>query len=137
MTDDGSRKKPGVAIGFEQLDVFKRAYRISLKIHRRSLSFPQSEQYGFADQIRRASKGICANVAEGFAKQSWSPAEFKRFVGMAIGSSDEMRVWIRFCFDLGYIDAPTWRDWRDEYQTISRMLHGLRRSVGKRGSADN
>ena len=44
---------------------------------------------------------------------------------MAIGSADEMRVWLRYCRDLGYIDEPTWLRWRDEYQQIARMLTGL------------
>ena len=51
---------------------------------------------------------------------------------MAMGSSDEMRVWSRYCFDLGYIDEPTWREWRDEYQEISKMLQGLARSLKQR-----
>jgi four helix bundle protein len=116
---------------FEDLEVFQRAYRLSLEVHRASLSFPPQEQYGFAEQLRRASKSICANLAEGFAKQRGSGPEFRRFLLMAIGSSDEMRVWVRYCLDLGYIDQQKWQHWRDEYQEISKMLQGLRRSWGE------
>ena len=110
---------------FEDLDVFQRAYRLSLEVHKASLGFPPIEQYALGDQLRRASKSICANLAEGFAKQSRSAAEFRRFVLIAMASSDEMRVWVRYCLDLGYIDEPTWQRWRDEYQEISKMLQGL------------
>ena len=113
----------------EDLDVFKRAYRISLEVHRSSLSFPPIEQYALGDQVRRASKGICANLAEGFARQAASKAEFKRFVMMAMGSADEMRVWSRYCRDLGYIDAATWQAWRQEYREIARMLQVLHRNT--------
>ena len=113
---------------FEDLEVFQKAYRASLEIHRKSLEFPQNEQYGLADQLRRASKSICANVAEGFGKRSQSVAEFKRFVMMAIGSCDEMRVWLRYCLDLGYIDEGRWQAWREEYKEIAKMLQGLHRS---------
>ena len=113
---------------FEDLDVFKRAYRVSLEIHRESLNFPAIEQQALADQVRRASKSICANIAEGFAKQAYSAAEFKRYLAIAIASSDEMRVWIRFCLDLGYIDEAIWQRWREEYHVISKMLQGLRKS---------
>ena len=112
-------------VSFEDLEVFQRAYRLSLAVHRASLQFPAIEQYALADQLRRASKSICANVAEGYGRQKRSKAEFKRFLQMAIGSSDEMRVWVRYALDLGYIDEPTWRRWRDEYQTITRMLQSL------------
>lgn len=55
--------------GFEDLEVFKRAYKVSLEIHSLSLNFPKHEQFaGLADQMRRASKGICANIAEGYGK---------------------------------------------------------------------
>ena len=128
MTDD--RQKTG--IGFEDLEVFKRAYRVSLAVHRKSLEFPAIEQYGLADQVRRSAKGICANLAEGFAKQSWSVAEFQRFISMALGSSDEMRVWLRYCLDLGYVDEALWSEWRVEYQEISKMLQGLRRAAKSR-----
>ena len=117
---------------FEDLEVFQRAYRTSLEIHRKSLEFPAIEQRALGDQVRRASKSICANVAEGFAKQGSSAAEFKRYLLMATGSSDEMRVWARYCRDLGYIDEPTWQRWRDEYQEIAKMLQGLSRNWQKR-----
>ena len=110
---------------FEDLEVFQRAYRLSLEVHRISLKLPRIEQHALGDQIRRASKSICANVAEGYGRQNRSKAEFKRFLAMAIGSSDEMRVWARYALDLGYLDEPTWRQWRDEYQTIARMLQSL------------
>ena len=46
---------------------------------------PKVEQFDLASQIRRASKSICANVAEGFGKQGRSKAEFKRYIQMSIG----------------------------------------------------
>lgn len=114
---------------FEELEVFKRAYVISLEIHKVSLAFPKIEQYGLADQLRRASKSICANIAEGFGKSAQSKAEFKRFLSMAAGSADEMRVWLRYGLDLGYIDEATWQRWRDEYEQIAKMLQGLSKSL--------
>ena len=114
---------------FEELDVFKQAYRISLEVHQASLGFPKMEQYALADQLRRASKSICANLAEGFGKQSQSKAEFKRFILMSMGSSDEVRVWDRYCLDLGYINKEQWKHWSDEYQQIAKMLQGLSKSL--------
>src|ERR1700730_9828084 len=73
----------------EDLEVFQRAYRISLDLHRASLAFPTIEQHGLADQIRRASKSICGNIDEGFGKRRRSTAEFKRYLLMAIGSADD------------------------------------------------
>ena len=116
---------------FEDLEVFQRAYRLSLEVHRVSLKFPNIEQSVLGDQMRRASKSICANIAEGFGKQSQSVLEFRRFLRIAMGSADEMRVWVRYAFDLGYIDEASWQRWRDDYQAIAKMLQGLQAKSGK------
>ena len=107
------------------LEVFKRAYAVSLSIHKVSKSYPKDEIFALTSQIRRASKSVCANLAEGFAKQEFSPAEFKRFISIAIGSATEMRIWIRYSLDLGYINKEQAKTWSQEYQTITRMLRGL------------
>ena len=110
---------------FEDLNVFQRAYQLSLDVHRSSLDFPKIEQAALADQVRRASKSICANVAEGFGRQRRSKAEYKRFLLMAIGSADEMQVWIKYCLDLGYLEPEIGQRWRTEYKEIAKMLQGL------------
>ena len=124
MTED----RYGPIRSFEDLKVFQRAYRLSLEVHKLSLSMPPIEQYGLADQLRRASKSVCANIAEGYGRQAESKREFRRYIRIALGSSDEMRVWIRYCLDLDYIDEDQWRDLRDRYQEISKMLQGLHSS---------
>ena len=118
------------------LQVFQRAYQVSLEVHRVSLEFPRIEQYGLADQVRRASKSICSNLAEGFAKRTHSQAEFKRYLLMAVGSSDETQIWSSYCRDLGYVEESVTRRWQDEYVSISKMLQTLIQRV-KEGSAES
>lgn len=113
------------ARSFYELDVYKKAYQASLDLHRSSLSFPKTEQYALANQLRRSSKGICANIAEGYAKQQLSKAEFRRFLLMALGSAHEVRVWTDYAYDLNYISIETSKVWKNEYDIISRMLQKL------------
>jgi four helix bundle protein len=94
MVDDDRMRSP--VRSFDDLEVFRRAYELSLIVHKASLGFPRIEQFGLADQMRRASKSICANIVEGFGKQRTSSAEFKRFLMMAIGSCDETQMWVRY-----------------------------------------
>ncbi len=121
-------KKKEMVKSFEDLVVFQKAYELSLDIHRASLSFPKHEQYELASQMRRCSKSVCANIAEGFGKQRFSVAEFGRYLGIAIGSADEMQLWCRYCLDLGYIDAAVCTAWQNHYVEIAKMLNGLRTS---------
>ena len=88
---------------------------------------PKEEQFnGIADQIRRATKGICANLAEGFGKRAISNKEFLRYLSIAIGSANEIRVWLRYAYDLGYISEQDWKHFKQEYLEIAKMLGGLR-----------
>ena len=109
----------------EDLEVYRRAYRVSLEVHRASLELPRIEQFALADQLRRSSKSICANLVEGFAKQSRSAAEYRRYLTVAIGSSDETQLWLRYCVDLGYVEEVVGRRWIADYVEISKMLQGL------------
>ena len=113
------------------LDVYQRAYELALKIHKASLDFPQSERYALASQMQRASKSICANLAEGYAKSYMSQAEFRRFLLMGVGSSEEMQVWLDFCRDLGYIDGAVVIEWKESYVVVCKQLNKLIQSVSK------
>lgn len=116
---------------FNDLEVYKKAFSISIEIHSASLKFPKTEQYALSDQIRRASKSICANLAEGFYRQRASNADYMRFIIMALGSSGEMLVWVDYCEKLSYINLETSQRWKETYEEISKMLHGLYTSRSK------
>ena len=114
----------------EDLDVFRRAYALSLDLHRVSLTFPKIEQYGgLADQIRRSSKSVCALIVEGSGRQSSSPREFARYLTMAVGSAEEARLWCRYAADLGYVEVERVETWRDDLSRVIRMLQGLKAKV--------
>ena len=116
----------------DDLAVFRRAYQASLEVHRASLGWPREEQYGgVGDQLRRASKSICALLAEGAGRQRSSDAEFRRYVIMALGSADEAQLWCRYAHDLGYIDQARHAAWAEEYGAIARMLQGLASRLGR------
>jgi four helix bundle protein len=120
------KKVPSVAHGVEGLLVFQRAYAASLDVHRASLTWPRVEQYGgIADQIRRSSKSVCALLAEGVGRSRASRREFERYLVMALGSADEVRLWCRYAEDLGYTTAEQAQAWRASYAEIARMLQGL------------
>ena len=115
-----------------RLKVFQRAYRLSLELHRVSLGWPRVEQYGgVAEQLRRASKSICALLVEGAGRQPGSDAEFRRYLSMAMGSADEARLWCDYAADLEYVSRETSVAWQDELSQIARMLHGLRDSLSE------
>lgn len=129
LLDDSISKSNRVITSFKELIVYKRAFAISLEMHRATLNFPKIEQYALADQLRRASKSICANVAEGFIKQKYSTVEFARFLSIAEASANEVLVWIDYAVHLDYITQDTYLRWENEYAAIGAMLNKLRRKL--------
>lgn len=124
------RRNPGNYIKrAKDLEVYKRAYAVSLPVHRATLAFPKIEQYALADQLRRSSKAICANLAEGFAKQTHSRPEFARFISMAMGSCSEVETWISYALDLEYISQAQCDEWLEAYARIQGMLINLREKL--------
>ena len=107
--------------GFRDLRVYQRAYVVSLRVHKLTLTFPQIEQYALGEQLRRSTKSIPTNIAEGYGKQS-TVAEFKRFLMIALGSCEETRVHLEYCKDLEYINNEQYTELEREYTEIGKML---------------
>jgi four helix bundle protein len=116
---------------FEDLEVYQKAFDLSIEIHKASLEFPKIEQFALSSQIRRASKSICANLAEGYAKQFDSNAEYKRFILIALGSANEMLVWLSYVERLEYVSHDLVREYKDGYLVICKMLKSLHQSRSK------
>lgn len=114
---------------------FQEAYVLAVELRPLLQEFPKTEQIaGIASQMRRASTGICANLAEGFGKRQ-SRVELLRFVRMARGSVEEMDVWLSFSADFGYLQKDLAQSLRDRYQQVCKLLNGFERSVNKLGNA--
>ena len=109
---------------YHRLSVYKKSYKLALELHKLTLKFPKIEQYELARQLRRSSKSIPANIAEGMGKQT-SKADVKRFIEMAMGSCDESRVWLEFAKDLGYLSKKDQDHFNERYKEVGRMLRGV------------
>lgn len=113
---------------FKDLQVWQKAFEVSIDIHKSSMNFPKEEQFSLTSQMRRASKSICANIAEGFSRQYDSNNEYKRYISMALGSANEMLVWLEYVERLQYANPKTIAAWKEEYAVICKMLKSLHKS---------
>ena len=107
---------------FYDLKVYKRSYKLSLKIHKSSKSFPKMERYELGSQLRKAAVSIPANIAEGYGG---SAAEFKRYLRIANGSYNEVRVYIDMVNDLGYFKKEESQDFQRSYTKLSKQIYKL------------
>lgn len=61
----------GASEGFKELRVYQLAFKFAMEIFRLSKSFPPEEKYSLTDQIRRSSRSVAANIAEGYRKKQY------------------------------------------------------------------
>lgn len=115
---------------YEDLEVFQKAYKESLIVHKLTLGMPDIEQRSIADQLRRSSKSVCVNLVEGFGKQSHSKQEFKKYLSICIGSADETKIWLKYAKDLKYIEEKECDRLMEEFTNIAKMLSGLYKNWG-------
>ncbi|RMB60970.1 four helix bundle protein [Dokdonia sinensis] len=73
---------------FQKLLVWQKAMDITEDVYRLSALFPKEEKYGLTSQIRRCAVSVPSNIAEGAGRNT--DGEFKNFLGIASGSSNEL-----------------------------------------------
>ncbi len=111
---------------FEDLDVWKRAARLSTDIQK---ELAPLKDFGFKDQMTRSGLSIPSNIAEGVERGS--NKECVRFLQYAKGSCGELRTQIYIGIEIGYISDETGKQWIKETRELSAMLVGLIRSKRK------
>ena len=109
---------------FEDILVWQKSKDLTLKVY--SL-FLENRDFGFRDQLQRASVSIMNNIAEGFERQT--PKEFRQFLYIARGSCAELKSMLFLAVELSYLDKNQFDSLMDDSVEISKMLTGLIRSI--------
>ena len=89
-----------------------------------SKSFPKQEQYSLTDQIRRSSRSVCSNIAEGYRKRQY-PKHFSSKMSDADGEASETTVWLDFARDCGYLQIEKHKSLIAKYEEIGKMLGSM------------
>jgi len=105
---------------FEDLDVWKRAVRLSVAIYRQLRDL---KDFGFKDQITRSGLSVPSNIAEGFERLR--EKETISFLSYAKGSCGELRCQVYIGIEIGYIPKSIGNQWIDETNQISSMIGAL------------
>jgi four helix bundle protein len=85
----------------EEVDVYRLAFKAAMKIFELSKKFPREEVYSLTDQIRRASRSVCSNIAEAWRKRRYEAAFISK-LNDAESEAAETQCWIRFAAECRY-----------------------------------
>ena len=110
--------------GHRDLKVFQLAYKLAMQVFNESKSFPKEERYSLTDQIRRSSRSVAANIAEGFRKRQY-PNMFVSKLADSDGECSEIQVWLDFARDCGYLANESYEDLTAGYEEVGRMFGSM------------
>lgn len=106
---------------FRELRVYQGAFTAAMKIFVLSRSFPAEERYSLTDQIRRASRSVCANLGEAWRKRRY-PAHFVSKLSDAESEAEECRVFLEFAVACGYLPPEEQAQLDQDYDHILSQL---------------
>lgn len=115
----GERNK--IINSVRDLDVYKLSFNTAMEIFKITKKFPYDEKYSLIDQIRRSSRSVCANLAEGWRKRKYQ-AVFMNKLSDASQEAAETQTWLEFSLDCNYIDRDTFKKLDESYEHIFAML---------------
>lgn len=110
--------------GHRDLKVFQLAYRLAMEIFHLTKHFPREEVYSLTDQIRRSSRSVAANLAEGFRKRRY-PNMLVNKLTDCDGEATETQVWLDFARDCGYMSQEDHDRLIRGYEEVGKMLSGM------------
>lgn len=105
---------------FEEILTWQKSRNLCFLVYK---YFEDVKDYGFRDQINRASVSVMNNIAEGFERKG--NKEFKKFLYISKGSCGEVRSMLYLALDLGYINKIEFEEMFNLSVEISKMLSGF------------
>lgn len=113
--------------GWQDLLVWQKAHTAVLDVYRATKTFPPDERFRLTDQLCRAAASIPTNIAEGKGRQT--AADFRHFLIIARGSTEETRYLLLLARDLGYLSPDDYSALSANYTEVSKMLNGLLKTL--------
>jgi four helix bundle protein len=95
-----------------------------MKIFHETKTFPKDERYSLTDQIRRSSRSVAANIAEGFRKRRY-PNMFISKMADSDAEATETQVWLDFSHDCGHISRQRHKQLIAAYQELGKMIGSI------------
>ena len=107
---------------FRDLDVYQNALQLAVAIHEFCKGLPPVERYSLADQMRRSSRSVCANVAEAWRKRRYRAAFISKLSDSETEAA-ETQCWLDISLRLGHMTSELHADLDERYrQVISQQV---------------
>jgi four helix bundle protein len=115
---------------FRELRAYRLAFEGSMRVFRLTREWPREEMYSLTDQVRRSSRSVCGNIAEGWQKRRY-PASFASKLTDACAEAEETCVWLDFALHCGYLPPEEHARLGDDFRHVASMLKKMLQDPGR------
>jgi four helix bundle protein len=105
----------------EELQVYQMAFNAAMRIFELSKNFPVEERYSLTNQIHRASRAVCANLAEAWRKRRYEAA-FVAKLNDSEAEAAETQTWLKFAVKCNYLNIEIGKEMYATYNQVLGML---------------
>jgi four helix bundle protein len=109
------------AKSFRDLDVYQESLALALGIHEFAKTLPPEERFVLADQMRRASRSVPANISEAWRKRRYKAAFISKLSDSETEAS-EMQCWLDFALKAKYMEPAVYKDFDQRYEHVIAQL---------------
>ena len=120
---------------YRDLKVWRAGYEVALELHRETASFPVDERFEMARDLKKTSRSIIANIAEGSGRGSLR--QQVHFLDIAAGSTSELECQVLLSSDLKLIPRDRVDRYMERIAAIRRMLFGMINALRREGRQRN
>lgn len=109
---------------YRDLEIWKMAHELAVAVHKMTLEkLPKFEMYEEGNQVRRLSKSISSNIAEGFGRKRYKN-EYIKFLTYALASCDETHEHLELLFETGSLtDTRLFENLFERYDILGRKIN--------------
>jgi four helix bundle protein len=109
--------------GYRDLEIFREAKALAIRVHEMSLKLPKFEQYEEGSQLRRCSKAIATLIVEGFGRRRYK-GDYIRYLVMSHAECDEAIVHLDLLFEtMSLMDDVLYGQLKSEYESLSKKIN--------------
>lgn len=113
-----------------ELIVWQKAMDTAMRVFEVTKTFPVEERYALTDQMRRASRSVAAQIAEGWRRRRYRAA-FINKLSEAEGEAAETQTHIEIALRCHYLKAEIAAELDSAYEEIISMLVSMGRNAEK------
>lgn len=109
------------AKSFRDLEVYQESLALALEIHEFAKTLPPEERFSLADQMRRASRSVPANISEAWRKRRYKAAFIAKLSDSETEAA-EMQCWLDFSLKAKYMEQSMYVDFDQRYERVISQL---------------